>query len=307
MLGLLHVGFSVPLRRYEYGEKDYGYVDRLEFYFMIADGWKDSDLLRVSGVGWLEERECQVGQDKIGNVLRKRESELRQEIARKAFNMLCHNFFKEELAVNERDRDDTFGNRWVRKDEFSRLFLIILNFFRAEEGEFRGVYIRNLTRGGRETTHHEKVGVEFLLKLIAFIWEWEDEVFSWDFQKKERRNTLLQATIDKAKPWSIEVLAHLGELTFLRKWLLDFDKGSLEKLKEIAMRNTLRSCDHHSVRKDRPVKTLDEARYLGSPSAWLLAEYELKMKEDKRLRAILRAEEKQEESAREIKKLTAKE
>ena len=47
MLGLLHAGFSVPFERSQYGEKEYDRVDRAVFYFTIADGWADKNLLKM--------------------------------------------------------------------------------------------------------------------------------------------------------------------------------------------------------------------------------------------------------------------
>ncbi len=41
LLGLLHGGFNVGFNRIEYDEHQYDYIDRLETYFAIADGWAD--------------------------------------------------------------------------------------------------------------------------------------------------------------------------------------------------------------------------------------------------------------------------
>lgn len=298
MLGLLHVGFNVPLQRFHYEEREYFTTDRLIFYFSIADGWDDSYSLQVTED---EGKEYGFGRDR-GQVIWKLPCELRQYIARKAFDMICQNFFKVvELMENGIDE---FANIWERVVVTEPLFSVIKNFFRVEERVSGGTGIRNLSRYG-DRSHNEKQAINFLLNLVRFICGWKErEIHAWDArkEKKEAENVAMRIRLDTSKPWMVEVLSQLGELNLLRKWILELDKPCLAKLKEIALRNEI-SNFYHPVRKTRRVATLDEACFVGSPAAWFLKEYELKKREHKRLSAISEAELRREEEGRKIKRL----
>jgi hypothetical protein len=99
----------------------------------------------------------------------------------------------------------------------------------------------------------------------------------------------------------IEVLAQLDRLDILKKWLLELDAACLAKLKEIAFRNKL---DKYERDEERNVATLDEACYLGSKSAWLLKEYELKKRESGRLSKIREARQRKAEADQTIAELS---
>ena len=303
MLGLLHAGLSVPLERYQYGEKEYDRVDRVMFYFAIAGGWADNDLLKMPADG---EGKCPFGRDERSNTIYKTASELRQVVALKAFNMLCMNFFRAEFEGGGRD-GRWFGDFWEEEVASDRLFSTILIFFRAEEDRFDRVRIRNLSRRS-EPSHNEELARNFLLNLARFIWGWrEKEIHSYykedEKEAVKKRNTKTRARLDAAKPWMVEVLEQLDRFDLLREWALTLDKPCLAKLKEIAFRSEL-SQHSHPVAKDRGVATLDEACYVGSPAAWFLKKRELKISEGKRLKAILEAKLDIEKADRKIKELT---
>lgn len=305
MIGLLHAGFNVSLGRYQYRETEYDNIDRLIFYFTMADGWDDHYLLKIPEDG---EKEYEVRWDRNRNRERKTPSELRQHVARKAFDMLCLNFFKVDLL----DDDRKFKYIWEKDITSERLFPIIQNFFRAEERRFGDrILIRNLSYRD-ERPHSEQQAVDFLLHLAKFIWGWKErEVFSFGRPREEKeeaekkiRETRIR--IDASKPWMVEVLSGLGKLGLLREWMLDLDEICLAKIKEIALRNELTSYQH-PVNESRYVGTIEEACFLGSSAAWFLKEYELKKAEHARLTAILEAERRIAEARRDINALASKE
>ena len=302
MLGLLHVGFNVSLETSAYGEEQHSDIDRLAFYFNVADGWADDFLLCVPGED--NRREYEMGRDKNGNVMRKSESELRQQVARNAFDMLCTNLFTWELHESNRE----FGWKWVTTITSDALFPIIQNFFRAEEGRFGDIGIRNFSLYHKERSHNEKQAVSFLLNLVRFLWVWkEQEIWSGnpDRAELEKQQRETRSRLNEAKPWMVEILSELGELRLLREWMLELDKPCLKKLKDVALRGRLRE-HSHPVKADRKVATIDEACFTGSAAARFLKEHELKKREHERLSAIREAEREREKADQKIKKLSSK-
>ena len=294
MLGVLHRGYGVSLERWTYDEKEYDEIDRHIFYFTIADGWADHYLLKLPEDG---RKEYEAGCD------RKTPSELRQQLARKAFDMLCLNFFKMELI----DRGYS-GNKpkaeWEETIVSERLFPVIQNFFRAQKAFSGRIEIRNLSRFHEKRSRKERLAVDFLVNLAEFIWGWRelDDPYFSDDEKYLGHLASTRARIDTAKPWMVEVLSYLDRLDVLRKWILELNKACLAKLKGIALRNEFTGFGCPVV-KSRPVATVDEACYLGSGAGWLLKEYELKVEEHERLTAILDAERQIEEASQQIKEL----
>ena len=306
MLGLIHVGFGVSYDTYR-DETQYDQSDRLAFYFRIADGWADHyHLLRVTGEN---EVEYVVGRDKNGNMIRKSPSELRQRVARKAFDMLCLNFFKLDL---HQDRDES-TDRWMIDVVFGQLFLIIQGFFRLEKHE--GVVfgdrfkIRNLQGFADDWSPNEKHVVDFFIALAKFVWRWKDDgkslwIESYRIIRFEENVAEMRSRLIVAKLWILEVLSQMDMLDILDKWLLEFDKDCLAKLEEIALRSELK--DHRDpVSKDRKVNSVEEACYADSSAAWMLQKYKLMKNEDERLKAILDAQRNKEEADQELKRLTS--
>ena len=167
MVGLLHFGFDVPLECMQHGEQEYDNIDRLSFYFNIADGWAEHRLLRRETD---DNRSYMFGQEKDGCVAYKRIVELREFVARKAFEVLCSHFFKMELMGGGRDGHE-FGYGWKHVATSERLYPVLQNFFRVEEGIFGGqTNTRNLNGRWCERSHNEQQAVNFLLNLARFMW-----------------------------------------------------------------------------------------------------------------------------------------
>jgi len=306
MLGLLHVGFDTSFGNWSHNTKKYDRIDRLIFYFGIADGWTSRWLLEKP-----EDRgvEYEFGLNQSGQRDSKSPSELRRILALKAFDMLCLNFFRSELHASP--TDDNYQECWESVTFTERLFPVIMNFFRAEKGRFGDkLEIRNLS-GNRKISHNEEQATAFLLKCALFLWTWrENRIDSWVKEEEKTKiqewNVVSRARIEAAKPWMIEVLSYLGELRALNGQVFELGEECLAKLEEIAMREELRQ-HSHPVSKDRPVATLDEACFAGSDAAWFLKCVELDTREHKRLTGILEAERAMETASRTIKELTSTE
>ena len=288
MISLLHVGFdqTIACSSGIPNESE----QRLVFYFGVADGWADIDLLKVPEDYKNGHREeTFFGYDSNYNRVYKTPAYFRQLVAQKAFGVLCSNFFKIDLLQNESGK---FNYVWKGVVTSERLFLIIRDFFRVEMSGRGDVAIRNLTRF-EERSHNELKVITFLVNLATFIWGWDEyevENYRPDKTELEKDNVETRARLNASKPWMIEVLAKIKRLDLLRGWLLKLDRPCLAKLKEVALRAKL--CRHlnHPVIEDRLVATVEEACYIGSSAALLLNEYNIKRKEQERLKAIFEVE-----------------
>jgi len=289
----LHGGFKKSMEQFDYRENKYDEIDRIIFFFSIADGRTDERLLRVPED---KDRKCFLGYNLAWNETWKQPSELRQHLAEKAFNMLCLNFFKTE--VEKRGRDDEFGDFWHRLIRDDRLLPVIQNYFRVEKHWSRGISLRNFDYRA-DVPHIEQQAVNFLLKLARFIFNWKEpnSIFRTSEENKKIFLTV-KARVDAAKPWLIEVLSQLRQLDALRKYILDFDQPCLDKLKEIALRTEL--LEDHVVGDKRLVADVDEACYVGSKAGWFIKEWQLRTKVSRQLEAIRKAKWKKERADQEL-------
>lgn len=264
MLGLLHIGFSLP-----YGSV--GYVDRLIFYFNIADGWMDECSFQAPRDG---DKEYQVVSVCERNETKK-PCEFRRLLAHKAFDILCRHFFKAESDKSD-GRFGTKQGKWIASE---RLLPVIQHFFRVKENEREEKYGNcNLHFWPEQRNHNEEHAIAFLLKLAKYIWEWKEKESwgNWIPSEMEKEQAAeVRSRLDSAKPWMIEVLAGFQRLDVLRKWLLELNEPCLTKLREIAMHNKLSPHDH-PVTHYRQVASIEEALLADSKAAWLLKEREMK-------------------------------
>jgi hypothetical protein len=296
---LLHCGFNVSFELGTNGEKKYDNIDRVLFYLSVADGWSRYDSFEKA-----EERGSRYLfiWSMEGVYLHKTPAELRRQLARKAFDILCLNFFKLKIEIEGHEEYKKFWNQLVSAEQ---LLPAIQKFFRVEKTIFNDYVVCNLF-GQSEASHNQKLAVNFLVKLIDFIWKWKMPYLN-DWEKDQEPFFLaIEARLNKVKPWTIEVLSLLRMLDNLRDHLLDFDEPCLAKLKEIARLAKLEKFHHHPVEEDRLVATLEEACYVGSKSALLLKEHEIKMVEHKRLSGIQEATWAKERAEKKIAELSAK-
>lgn len=294
---ILHGGFNLSLRKCDYQEPEYDQIDRLLFYLSAADGWNNHCLLERPGD---KDIQYDLGLTTEGRTIRKSPSGLRQQLARKAFDMLCLNFFNLELK-QYRDGHNTEWERIV----FSEKFLPqLINFFRVEQEKYGDDFIiRNLSHGSGQS-HNEQLAIDFIFSMVKFVWEWKEPYLcGCDRDKTGKYYKALRQRIDSAKPWLIEILNWLGKLHLLDELILKLDDPCLVKLREIAWRSELDDI-YHPVDKDRPVASLEEACYVGSAAAWLLKRHELMTRVHRRLEGVLMAQRAKKRLDERIKKLS---
>jgi hypothetical protein len=261
--GLLHVGFKIPFKRYRDGEwkteEEYDEIDRLEFYFGVADNWADRS--------YLSHAVTDNASDDTRYSL-----DLRRRLASKAFSMLCQNFFKAQTVEEGNVRGFEINRGTLVTSE--RLLSIIKNFFRFEDGGNKAS--RGISNLSRTHEHNYQLARSFLLNLVKFIWRWESVPYSrspFEEERLEKQRAALKIRLDALKPWAIEILEQIGELDLLDELVPRFDDQCLVKLEEIALREYFYDGSTH-----RQVATLDEACYARSAAAWLIKKHELAKK-----------------------------
>lgn len=309
MLGLLHAGFET-----EVTEKRASYP-RVVFYLGIADGWSDYSLLKTPA------KESHENRYTLEKYLEERTatSKRRQAVARKAFDMLCLHFFKgykEPLLSNCRD---DYREWQLRHDVAEKLLRDLQNFFRIEKSLYSDkIIVRNCPRHETQP-HNAEHAVEFLKNLAIFVLDWEDLGYTQYCKEDERKELdaridAMNAQMNAAKPWAVEVLSYLGALEDLlvvrngfdsdkqRKRALALPKSCLGNLTEIALRARM----NNGVAGTRQVKTLEEALYAGSTAARLVTEIEIVRAQHDRLKKILDAEHKKAAAERDLQNLTGR-
>lgn len=296
LMGLLHVGYSVSLDRYQGDERKYYWTDRHHFYFSVADGWVSSYYLLQTSTD--DSREFQIGYLKNGGSECLPIHKLRGKLALKAFDLLCVNFFDPDMRPKS-DGDREFMWRWQMVVADDRLFPTLMSFFRPEKDG----NVRNMRREFIKPPHGKNTHF-FLKTLTTFLWSWREVEISDHTSNKEEvasANIKMRTRVESAKVWMVEVLAFIGELGCLESVVTELSAECLAKLKEIALRTELR--EYQVVSDSRKVTTLDEACYAGSQVAWFLKRYELKKTVRERLLAIRAAENRKKEAQKELQEL----
>ena len=119
---LLFEGFTVSIGKGSWEEKEYEWIDRVIFYLDIADGWNESSSFSFGRL--VEDRGTyQIGYDEHGHPVKLDVTGLDQRLARKAFQGLCLNFFK-NVEVLTRDRDG-FHRNWEEEIVTDKFFPVI--------------------------------------------------------------------------------------------------------------------------------------------------------------------------------------
>lgn len=292
MLGLLHFGFQVSMSKASYNEVEYKEIDRLRLYFKIADGWKNSyHVLRHSTDS--RDGRYQVI-DSEDNVVYLERYILREQLARKAFDVLCANFFHpDNLRVRGNDRYAEFWLEWILGQE---LLPIIQNFFRMED-RFRSMFDLVNLPDEDNLSNNEKQVVSFVERLTEFVFTFEAEAGNASPKILERLRSV--------KPWIVQLLAAIRRLDLLRCWTSSLSDECILVLRLLAMKKSFNRWDNYTS-DERPVANIDEACLLGSEAAWLVKRHELFQRETKRLRELRRAEEERDEAEERLKSLQAK-
>ena len=299
---LIFYGLEVPVGGNLPSEKKYDEIDRIIFYLQIADGWTSASKFIAKN-----DREHLII-NKDGRRERKTSDELRQMLAQMAFDMLCAKIFKPAIKnAKEAWKEFRFWSEYIISD---RLLSSIKEFFRTEidnTSSRERVEIDNLYFWKESKSSRKILAKNFLVQLVEVIWDLQEvEIKSyWDeerIEKYRKWNHDTRTLLDSSRPWTVEILVALNRLDVLRKRILRLDQTSLDKLKEIALGNEL-SEHSNPVSAVRQVPSLDEACYVGSPSAWFVKEHELKTSEHERLEKILETEEQISSAKESLKKL----
>ncbi len=299
MLGLLHTGFNISFGRYSLEETEYTHIDQLLFYFGLAEGWKHGLYSPMDN-----QEMFLVGYNARGGEIKKSSSDLRQDLAKKAFEMLCLNFF----AANFRDEN---REKWLLamywRDVFSdKLFPTILRFFRADPLDSS---IDNLSKSWEKPSNNEKQAIAFLLDLMCYMWEWEEtETDSYfEGERKEemkKENARIRNHVENGKLLMMDILVFLDRLDLLDKHMLDLSDACLAKLTEIAMRAEIQN--HFLLgNKAKPVENLQEACYVGSSVAKFLLIREVRKKIHNTLKAMEAAKRKIKDAETELQETVA--
>jgi hypothetical protein len=301
MLGLLHMGFTVPMNKRAHFEPEFHDCDRIKLYLTIADGY------------WMKDfRDDNPARSRIA-------------LARKAFDVLCAEFFDiEKFCKRNYYRTDNRGKPsqgefWAECITSKKMFPMFRKFFDIDTEARLGGRIHNLEPRWHSDHHHgEKKIINCLLHLTKYIFDWsEARVMSYDWESGEygvstrdyraEMNDYMRTVVDNAMPWLIEVLHDLDQLNFLLPWLLELNNECLVKLNEIAMRTKFESNHRHGLylEKSREVKNLVEAYYFGSKAAQFLDLHNKAKQVVECANAIREAERNAEEASRKLAELTS--
>ncbi|MEY4602214.1 MAG: hypothetical protein RL292_155 [Candidatus Parcubacteria bacterium] len=278
-IGLLHRGFKIPLEYRDFSEPRYTDFDRIKFYLSVADGWADVDLL------CLPEDDAQsylVGYDRL-NAVYKQTSHFRQQVATKAFEILCGNFFKMPLI----DEMHEIRGEWCGTVFSDELFPFIRSFFETTPDEDSPrVRIRNMPSSWKERSHYEVVVVEFLLNLTRFIWSWKEYASFSNNKEINELNEKTRARIEEAKLWTIQILIGLDRLDVLKGLVKSLGRSCMDILEANVLKMTL-----YDKGKFREVTSVEEALHAGSSVAQWLLYWRVINQFVERAAALARAEE----------------
>lgn len=203
LIGLLHIGFDVPLDTEE--------SDRILFYFSIADG-------HTSGIGSWEEERQDLNCTSFGQ--RITWAGIRQRVAQKAFRELCHHIFK--TTAESRDKAPS----WLRMitEDLCCVLDVVLTFFlerSPSEIEF-GKLLRNLPRD--EKSYEYGIAISFLTDLCALTWGLLPL-----FHYADVRN--IQDRLWQYRSQFVRVLAGMDKLSLLEREETDLDDACCEMLR----------------------------------------------------------------------------
>lgn len=292
--GLLHCGFDVSVHEAPY-MVSYTPLDRIKFYFGLADGWTNDRHFRDSGVLFPDELEYHCGYDGRGNVVKRRQSEQRQLLAKKAFDMLAMRFFKPWLekraeAMQYQRHESNYDQVFVE----SGLLSILMVFFRYAPDWLESWRISNLHNWNREETPQEKIVVRFLLAMPEVLWKWKETTIQSYYKEAEaqrirEQNAAGRTTVEAGKVWIAQVLANLGRLDLLEPLPIEPDDPCVRAIEQIALQSKFSSV-YRLVLEDRPAASIEEAVLLGSKAAAFVLLLRTKWTERQRLEGIREAE-----------------
>lgn len=265
--GLLHVGFDVDIRTY------HELNERVRFYLAVADGHSAiySQSLRRED----DPTDPHKKERSTFGVLNR--SDLRQKVARKAFKMLCLNFFR----LPDKDGEVPSWQNAIRDAETLRA---ILDFF-LQEPDF-AVSEKPLSNIDRDLDSHlTEIICEKLLRLVKEGW----------LDGRDRGPETCEH-FRRARPQFVEILARLGKLDLLLQKEYEPDDACMAMLETIAM-------NPRFMPIWRAPDSIDVAVAFGSKAAQTLTLLRIKRREIARLEEIENLQEARDEAERKLKSL----
>lgn len=230
---LLHFGFEVPANT----QKER--LERICFYLATADNHAESKNLEtpVEKQSGIPIRSAFNNYRTTLGYVCHPPSELRQKIARKAFEVLCLNFFRDQRNPNACDLRQP---AWTEDVFQGEVFSALLWFLRTDE------YGSLINADWRHNDNHLKTFRDFALKFCKVAWEYRDT----------------------ARPQLVQILVALDKIEVL---LIENDypmnKPDLLMLKKLAMSRSLHIPNGHGESDYRKPKYLVEAVAGQSPIA----------------------------------------
>lgn len=293
-VGLLHRGFKIPLEKRDFSELRYTDFDRIKFYLSVADGWIDDRLLNLPG----DDKQKYLAGYNHGNAVYEPTSFFRQQVATKAFEMLCGNFFPAKF----KDGMGEVSGEWCNTIFSDELFPLLRSFFETTFNDSNPrVYIRNIPPVWKDRSHYEEAAVGFLLNLTRFIWLWKEYDCSSNNEVINELNKKTRVRIEEAKPWTIEILIGLNRLDALKGLIQSLDQSCMDTLKVHALKRTI-----YEQGKQRRVSSLDEALYAGSATAQWLLYWRVMNQFSEHLAALAKANEELEEAQQKLTALSSR-
>jgi len=273
---LLHFGFNIQISNSE------EWRNRILFYMKYADGYEDFNenfYFQERGTSTYVPNYSSFG-ERLGI------EDVRKQVARKAFDVLCERIFKDR-------REDKFRlQSWFETVSDPVIFEAVLNFFNPTEDGTP----RNFPRNERD--HKREIVRTFLFEFISIGWR---GVHS-DHEVSKEILTRFKA----ARPRFVEILCALRRPDYLLDVTSGFhrvepvDAESLAKLHEIAMNQKV---PIPFERENRKPKTIEEAAASGSKSAIVYMVLKSREKEFERLRKISELEAERARLDRQLEKV----
>ncbi|OGZ27519.1 MAG: hypothetical protein A2427_01625 [Candidatus Nealsonbacteria bacterium RIFOXYC1_FULL_40_7] len=210
-------------------------------------------------------------------------TEMRREIAKKAFSILCSKFFKGGV------RDDKLPLWWWALEQ-EELLEKVLWFLRPGNT----VGLRNpIPPDG----HIREIYSSFLREIAHLAWVFQypgETLLEWQREKVEPAKTRLI----RARPQLVYVLDELREIEWLNERDLELDEPTIAKLKELALEGKVWLPSDGTTQGDaslRKPNNIREAVLGGSVEAMTVLISEVKQRERERIRRLF------EESRRKVK------
>lgn len=261
-IGMLYTAFETP------ADSD----ERIRYLLALAEGYDDD----IRGTGDPDYRNDYEWNTPYG---RMRVARVRAVVARKAFDILCTRFFK-----NDKSEGDEPAWAGIVRD--IQTLEAVFHFFRLEKpvGSYRFVNLSYHKVSRNE--HHVAIAAKFLQQLVEYAWPNWRSIYDWG-EEFDRF-----AVFRPFYPQLIEILYGLGRLGLLLEgkrfeWLSSRCLAVLEKLAFL----------------DRKCDTLEEAMLGGSPAARVILNVGILRREKKRQRDIRIAEQRVKQAQQQLQNL----